>query len=110
MELAKTAGQYVLIGMLALFAWFAVLRPLLRKHLYPPAPLQIEEEEEAPLVLGSVEQAPSHAQTAASRQAEARERREQRNAENIQYAQATSAKNPQVVAMLIKQWMAEKDE
>ncbi len=109
-ELAKTAGQYLLIGMLALFAWFAVLRPLLRKHLYPPAPLQIEEAEDTPLVLGSVEQAPSHAQTAASRQAEARERRELRNAENIQYAHATSAKNPQVVAMLIKQWMAEKDE
>ncbi|MDB5779779.1 MAG: fliF [Polaromonas sp.] len=109
-ELAKTGSTYLLLALLALFAWFAVLRPLLRKHLYPPAPLQLEEAEESPLALNSVEQAPSQAQTAAARQAEAKERREQRIAENIQYAHATSAKNPQVVAMLIKQWMAEKDE
>ncbi|MDB5845425.1 MAG: fliF, partial [Polaromonas sp.] len=109
-ELAKTGSTYLLLALLALFAWFAVLRPLLRKHLYPPAPLQLEEAEESPLALNSVEQAPSQAQTAAARQAEAKERREQRIVENIQYAHATSAKNPQVVAMLIKQWMAEKDE
>ncbi|MDB5938652.1 MAG: fliF [Polaromonas sp.] len=109
-ELAKTGSTYLLLALLALFTWFAVLRPLLRKHLYPPAPLQAEEEEETPPAPGNAEQAPSQAQTAAARQAEAKERREQRIAENIQYAHATSAKNPQVVAMLIKQWMAEKDE
>ncbi|MEO8014731.1 MAG: flagellar basal-body MS-ring/collar protein FliF [Polaromonas sp.] len=109
-ELAKTGGQYLLIGMLALFAWFAVFRPLLRKHLAPPVLLEAEEEAQALPAPGSLEQAPSQAQTAASRQAEAKERRELRNAENIQYAHATSVKNPQVVAMLIKQWMAEKDE
>ncbi|WP_426144911.1 flagellar basal-body MS-ring/collar protein FliF [Polaromonas sp. DSR2-3-2] len=109
-ELAKTGGQYLLIGMLALFAWFAVLRPLLRKHLTPPALPLAEQEELALPAPGTAEQTPSPAQTAASRQVEAKARREQRNAENIQYAHATSAKNPQVVAMLIKQWMAEKDE
>ena len=109
-ELAKTGGQYLLLALLALFAWFAVLRPLLRKHLYPPVPPQAEQEEETPAARGTEEQAPSQAQTAAARQAEAKARREQRIAENIQYAQATSVKNPQVVAMLIKQWMAEKDE
>ncbi|CDS50327.1 Flagellar M-ring protein FliF [Polaromonas sp. CG9_12] len=109
-ELAKTGGQYLLVALLALFAWFAVLRPLLRKHLHPPAPPQAEQDEETLPTPGTVEQPPSQAQTAASRQAEARERREQRNADNIQYAHETSAKNPQVVAMLIKQWMAEKDD
>lgn len=109
-ELAKSASQYLLVVLLALFAWFSVLRPLLRKHLYPPTPLQSEEEEETLPAPSTAENAPSQAQTAASRQAEAKERREQRNAENIQYAHATSAKNPQIVAMLIKQWMSEKDE
>ena len=108
--LAKTGGQYLLIGLQALFAWFAVLRPLLRKHLYPPALPLAEKEDELLPAPGAVAQAPSQAQTAASRQAEVRERREQRNADNIQYAHTTSVKNPQVVAMLIKQWMAEKNE
>ncbi|MGB4359890.1 MAG: flagellar basal-body MS-ring/collar protein FliF, partial [Rhodoferax sp.] len=33
--LAKTAGQYLLLGLLGLYLWLAVLRPLLRKHLQP---------------------------------------------------------------------------
>jgi len=106
--LLKTGGPYLLLGLLALFAWFAILRPLLRKHLYPPA-LAKAEKEATLSASGVQEQAMSSAQTAASRLVEAKERQEQRNADNIQYAQATSVKNPQVVAMLIKQWMAEKD-
>ena len=109
-ELAKTGGQYLLIAMLALFAWFAVLRPLLRKHLYPPAPVPLAEEDAPPPAPGAVNPAQAQALSAASRQTEARERREQRNADNIQYAHTTSVKNPQVVAMLIKQWMAEEDD
>ena len=108
-DLAKTGGKYLLLAILAVFAWFSVLRPLLNKHLHPPIPPAAEHEEIAPTP-GAQEQVPSQVQTAASRNAEAKERREQRNADNIQYAQATSVKNPQVVAMLIKQWMAEKNE
>jgi len=118
-ELAKSAVPYLLGGLLALFVWFAVFRPLLRKHLYVPAPvLAIEEDAEddkaaqntALAAPAAEDQAASQAQTAASRQAQARERREQRHADNVQYAQVTSVKNPQVVAMLVKQWMAEKNE
>jgi flagellar M-ring protein FliF len=108
-DLAKTGGKYLLLAILAVFAWFSVLRPLLNKHLHPPIPPAAEHEEIAPTP-GAQEQVPSQVQTAASRNAEAKERREQRNADNIQYAQATSVKSPQVVAMLIKQWMAEKNE
>jgi flagellar M-ring protein FliF len=108
-DLAKTGGKYLLLAILAVFAWFSVLRPLLNKHLHPPIPPAAEHEEIAPTP-GAQEQVPSQVQTAASRNAEAKERRDQRNADNIQYAQATSVKNPQVVAMLIKQWMAEKNE
>jgi flagellar M-ring protein FliF len=108
-DLAKTGGKYLLLAILAVFAWFSVLRPLLNKHLHPPIPPAAEHGEIAPTP-GAQEQVPSQVQTAASRNAEAKERREQRNADNIQYAQATSVKSPQVVAMLIKQWMAEKNE
>ena len=40
--LAKTLGMYLLIALLALFAWFAVLRPLVRRHAAPPpAPVPV---------------------------------------------------------------------
>ena len=118
-ELARSAVPYLLAGFLALFVWFAVFRPLLRKHLYTPAtPLAIEDvPQEDQAVQATTLAAPtaedpavSQVQTAASRQAQARERREQRHADNVQYAQLTAVKSPQVVAMLVKQWMAEKDE
>jgi len=103
-ELAKTGGQYLLIGMLALFAWFAVFRPLLRKHLQPeqaalPAPgsqdVVFEENGQ---------------QTPAEFLAQAQQRKELRHVENVKYAQDLSVKDPQMVAMLMKHWMDEKDE
>ena len=37
-ELAKSAGKYLLLGIAALWLWFGIARPLLRKHLQgPPA-------------------------------------------------------------------------
>lgn len=108
-DLAKTGGKYLLLALLALFAWFSVLRPLLKKHLYAPTLVGAEHEQVTPTP-NAQGPATSQAQTAASRLAEAKERSEQRDADNIQYAQATSVKNPQVVASLIKQWMAEKNE
>jgi flagellar M-ring protein FliF len=105
--LARTVAPYVLMVMLALFVWFGILRPLLRKHLYPPAPADAGKEG-APALIGSEEDAQAQAQLLAQAQAEALARQERRHTENLEYAQATSVKNPRMVAMLIKQWMAEE--
>jgi flagellar M-ring protein FliF len=97
LELAKASGKYLLLGMLALYLWFAVLRPLLRKHLQPaPAPVGAG-------VAGK--ETASAAGAAAQVQADTREREEQRHLDNIQYAQKTAANDPQTVAMLMKHWM-----
>lgn len=95
-DLAKTIGQYLLYAALALFAWFAVLRPLLRKHLAPPAPAV----------------APAPAQAAASdtddgdlsRQS-ARQRELERQKADLDYAHQTADSDPRLVATLIKHWM-----
>lgn len=93
--LAKAWGQYLLLCLLGLYLWFAVLRPLLRKHLQPaPAGIAVAGEETA-----------SAAGAAAQVQANAKEREEQRHLENIQYAQEIAANDPQTVAMLMKHWM-----
>ena len=106
-ELAKTLGKYLLLTMLALYLWFGVLRPLLRKHLQPALP---EAGKEEPFAAGSEEHALAQAQIVAKAQAEAQERQARLHQHNVEYAQATAGKNPRMVAMLIKQWMAKKDE
>ena len=106
-ELAKTLGKYLLLSMLALYLWFGVLRPLLRKHLQPALP---ETNNEEALAAISEEHALAQAQIVAKAETEAQERQALRHQDNIEYAQSTAVKNPRMVAMLIKQWMAEKDE
>jgi flagellar M-ring protein FliF len=94
-EMAKAGGKYLLLGILALYLWFAVLRPLLRKHLQPvPAQAAAPGHEEAP---------------SADAVAQSQERQAERHLENIRYAQETAAKEPRAVAMLIKHWMGEKN-
>ena len=103
-ELARELGKYLLLGALALYLWFAVLRPLLRKHLHtaqsaPPVP----GKEWVPL-----KDAGQQAKAQAKAQGEEQEQYE-RHRENVQYAQEIAGKDPQVVAMLMKHWMDKKD-
>jgi flagellar M-ring protein FliF len=95
-SMAMTAGKYLLLGMLALYLWFAVLRPLLRKHLAPePAP---------PLALAVVAAEPD----GLTAEAQALERQHQRHLDNAQYAKDAALKDPRMVAILIRQWMESK--
>lgn len=96
-EMAKTLGQYLLLGLLALFAWFAVLRPLLRKHLQPALAVAPPPGAQEPHLAGVA--------GAASAQAQAVQREGQRHLDNVQYAQDASANDPRMVAALIQNWM-----
>ena len=100
-ELAKALGQYLLLGALALYLWLAVLRPLLRKYLHPA--------QAAPAVAGKAGASSSSSFDAAGPQAQAQAKQDERHLENIKYAQEISAKDPQVVAMLMKHWMGKND-
>lgn len=93
--LAMTIAQYLLIAGLALFAWFAVLRPLLRKHLAPPA---AAAPEAAPAASGA-------ADDEAAAQTNARQREIERQKADLDYAHQTADQDPRLVATLIKHWM-----
>ncbi|CAN7243913.1 MULTISPECIES: flagellar basal-body MS-ring/collar protein FliF [unclassified Variovorax] len=98
-ELAKTVGQYLLLAALALFAWFAVLRPLLRKHLAPPAaPASAEPAQKAMAAGGDPDDAGSAQESARQREAE-------RQKADLDYAHQTADSDPRLVATLIKHWM-----
>ncbi|MFI5445974.1 flagellar basal-body MS-ring/collar protein FliF [Polaromonas sp. UC242_47] len=98
-DLAKSAGKYLLLAMLALWLWFAVLRPLLRKHLQPPVvvpPVAIATDQTTPPDNTAQDEA-------------AQERQAKRHLDNLQYAKETANTDPRVVAMLIKHWMTKND-
>ncbi len=96
-EMAKTAGKYLLLGMLALYLWFAVLRPLLRNYLQP---------ERTPAGSATAE---STAADNADPEMQAQDRQTQRHLDNIQYAREAALRDPRMVAMLIRHWMEKKD-
>ncbi|MDR6536882.1 flagellar basal-body MS-ring/collar protein FliF [Variovorax soli] len=96
-ELAKSIGQYLLIGVLALFAWFAVLRPLLRKHLAPPRAAAPEADPPAAAADSDDE--------ASAAQLSALQREAERRQADLDYVQQTAEQDPRLVATLIKHWM-----
>ena len=105
-ELAKGIGQYLLFAGLALFAWFAVLRPMLRKHLappeLPPPPVVVVDE---PTMLPAVEEAPQISPEEALRIREAARRKA-----DMDYAHQTADQDPKLVATLIQHWMNSNDQ
>lgn len=100
--LAKTLAGWLLVLLVALWLWFGIARPLLRRHLQPAGAgagadtaaralsAQQEEEEEA----------------AAAMQ---RARQQSRYEDNLQTARDLAMKDPRAVASVIRSWM-EKDE
>ncbi len=106
LELGRNLGQYLLLGLLALFAWFAVLRPLLRKHLAPP-PLPAADsapDEAAP------EEPQLPAEPAISQEESLRQREALRQKADMEYAHQLAEQDPKLVGALIHHWMNANDQ
>nr|WP_231973620.1 flagellar basal-body MS-ring/collar protein FliF [Variovorax sp. HW608] len=105
-ELAKTLGGYLLVAMLALLAWFAVLRPLLRRHLAPPPAPQPAVAAEAPTSdepkLDDTPQVPPEEAL--------RVREAARQKADMDYAHQLAEQDPKLVATLIQHWMNSNDQ
>jgi flagellar M-ring protein FliF len=92
--LARPIAGYLALGLIALFLWFGVLRPLLRKHLDPPAPPPATEAGEEVRVDAAAE--------AAQREADIH-----RN--NLHHVQETARKDPRLVATVLRNWMQDHE-
>ena len=103
--LARSFLPYALLTLLALFAWFAIARPLLRKHLAPP-PAPVAGEVVEPAVPLTAEEVAA----AAEAEAEAlQQRAAERQQSDLDYAHQVGDKDPRLVAMMIDNWMT-RDE
>ncbi|MEI7537356.1 MAG: flagellar basal-body MS-ring/collar protein FliF [Comamonadaceae bacterium] len=102
-DMAKVAGTNLALGLLALYLLLGVLRPLLRKLLQPSG----AAAPATPATAESGAQESADAAPAAAPRVDNRQNR--RHQDNVQYAQQSAAEGPQMVAMLVKNWMDKKD-
>jgi flagellar M-ring protein FliF len=102
-ELGKSLGPYLLFAVLALIAWLAVLRPMLRKQNALQQAAAVPALPPAPADAGS-----QQLQTAAQEALLLRESERQRA--DLDYAQQIAEQDPRLVAALIKHWMNNNHE
>lgn len=107
-ELAKSAGKYLLLAVAALWLWFGIFKPLLRRHLQgPTAGVAGVAGVAGPGAAAGASSAPSPEQSKLSE--EARQRQADRHQDNLQHAQGLAEKDPRLVAMVIKNWMGNNE-
>ncbi|MDM0007968.1 flagellar basal-body MS-ring/collar protein FliF [Variovorax sp. J22G73] len=101
-EIGKSVGQYLLYALIALFAWLAVVRPLMRRHAPPPpAPLPVastDADADTPPPAVADANAPTPEESL-------REREANRKKADMDYAHQIADKDPKLVAALIQHWM-----
>ncbi|AIY40296.1 Flagellar M-ring protein FliF [Collimonas arenae] len=101
-ELAKVAGKYLLLGIAALWLWFGILRPLLRRYLQAPQPAAAGTA----AAIGPKQQlSPEQLKLGE----EARQRAADRHQDNLQHAQGLATSDPRLVATVIKNWMGNNE-
>ncbi len=97
-ELGKSLGPYLLLAVLALIAWLALLRPMLRRQNALQQLAAMPTLPPAPADAGG-QQLQSAAQEAL------RLRESDRQRADLEYAQQVAQQDPRLVAALIKHWM-----
>lgn len=94
--LAKTAAEYLLLALLALFVWFKVARPVLRKYTAPvlPPPADKSDSNEA-ILLPTEEQANPEVQRLAAKYES-----------DLALVRDAAQRDPRLVASVIKNWIS----
>lgn len=97
--LAKTAAGYLLLALLALFVWFKVARPVLRKYTAPPLPPPQERSADNEAILLPPEEPanPEVLRLAAKYESD------------LALVRDAAQRDPRLVASVIKNWMASDD-
>ncbi|MEN7530344.1 MULTISPECIES: flagellar basal-body MS-ring/collar protein FliF [unclassified Cupriavidus] len=97
-DLAKTGVGYLLLALLAVFLWFKVARPVLRKYTAPPVPALTESADgttaEAVLLPPEEETNPEVLRLAAKYESD------------LALVRDAAQRDPRLVASVIKTWMA----
>ncbi|EYS87757.1 flagellar M-ring protein FliF [Cupriavidus sp. SK-4] len=94
-ELGKTLAGYLLLAVLALFVWFKVARPILRRYTSPPLPApEAKDETEAVLLPPDEPANPEILRLAAKYESD------------LALVRDAAQRDPRLVASVIKNWIA----
>ncbi|MBY4898491.1 flagellar basal-body MS-ring/collar protein FliF [Cupriavidus sp. AU9028] len=94
-DLAKTGAMYLMLALLALFMWFKIGRPIMRKYTAPPPPALADELPEAELVPIEEQQPdPEVLRLAAKYESD------------LALLRDAAQRDPRLVAGVIKNWMS----
>ncbi|RDK07031.1 flagellar basal-body MS-ring/collar protein FliF [Cupriavidus lacunae] len=94
-ELGKTLAGYLLLALLAMFAWFKVARPILRRYTTPPLPApEARDETEAVLLPPEEPASPEILRLAAKYESD------------LALVRDAAQRDPRLVASVIKNWIA----
>ncbi|MCK0768706.1 flagellar basal-body MS-ring/collar protein FliF [Chromohalobacter canadensis] len=119
-SLAATLGKYLLIGLVALFLWFKVLRPLIQRQTERPAftpatPSPAGATAGAGAGGGADAYATTQAETAGTEEeppVPPQKRRERRSAsyeQNLRDVREIAQEDPRLVAMIVRGWMGSNE-
>ncbi|CAG9168625.1 flagellar basal-body MS-ring/collar protein FliF [Cupriavidus respiraculi] len=94
-ELAKTVAGYLALALLAMFVWFKVARPIVRKYTAPPLPPPAEEQASEAIMLPVEDPAdPEVVRLAAKYESD------------LALVRDAAQRDPRLVASVIKNWMS----
>lgn len=92
LDMAKTAGQYLVSGLIILYLFFAVLRPMIKRL---STPLIAEPDKNPPDAGSTANEVPSVAPTIEK--------------DYLQTAKKMATDDPQMVANIVKNWVSENE-
>jgi flagellar M-ring protein FliF len=101
--LAKEGGRYLLIGLVLLFLYLKMLRPLLRTVSPPPPPPALPDNSEEQAALeNEVDEGGAVVELSAGALPAPKQRSDQ---ENLEAAKALARQDPRMVANIVKNWV-----
>ncbi|MDW5375708.1 flagellar basal-body MS-ring/collar protein FliF [Halomonas sp. HP20-15] len=110
LQLAMTLGRYLLVALAALFLWFMVLRPLIKRQsaALPANQSAALRSPTAVSVGGNEDYDDSDALSEAAEAPPRRRRRANAYEQNLKDAREIAQEDPRLVAMIVRSWMNDK--
>jgi flagellar M-ring protein FliF len=111
--LARQVATYVGIGIVALFLYFVMVKPALRRAFPPPEPVAALPSPDEPLLLDGIpdaERAGASASAASSAVADlaSHESDKYKYERNLEFARNIARQDPKIVATVVKSWVTDE--
>lgn len=106
-SLAMTLGRYLLVAIAALFLWFMVLRPLIKRQAAQPAGPALRAPSGVPVPMGGTDSAAAddREDDAVEEAPRRRGRRSSAYEQNLKDAREMAQEDPRLVAMIVRSWI-----